>query len=309
MEPDTSSERTARSVVSIEHVTKIYPGGGGIHDFSLEVNEGEVFGFLGPNGAGKTTTIRLILDLIRPTSGSITVFGMDVRRRGVDVRRRMGYLPGDLALYDRLSAREILTHFAYLRGAVPWASVAHYVELFELELDRPVRSLSKGNRQKVGLVVALMGDPDVAVLDEPTSGLDPFVQRVVRDEVRRASGEGRTVLLSSHVLSEVGEMADRVGLIRDGRLIAVEDVANIRQRSAHLVEATLRGTPDTSSLIALPGVTSHHRDGATLSVEVAGDLNPLIALLAGFDLDDLSIREPTLEELFLKFYGSEHASA
>jgi len=290
--------------ISLDHVTKIYHGGGGIHELSLDIKVGEVFGFLGPNGAGKTTTIRLILDLIRPSSGRIRVFGLDSRADSVAIRRRLGYLPGELALYERLSARQILTHFAHLRGGLDWSKVQHYVDAFDLDVDRPVRSLSRGNRQKVGLVAAMMGDPEFLVLDEPTSGLDPLVQRRVQEEVRRAAREGRTVLLSSHVLSEVGEMADRVGLIRDGRLIAIEAVAQLQQRSAHLVEARFRAPTDFGVFTALAGVTSHSVDGTTLHLEVAGDLNPIVALLARHVLDDLSIREPTLEELFMRFYGA-----
>ena len=304
MERVVSADVKESVAISLDHVTKIYRGGGGIHELSLDINVGEVFGFLGPNGAGKTTTIRLILDLIRPSAGRISVFGLDARADSVAIRRRLGYLPGELALYERLSARQILTHFAHLRGGLDWSKVQHYVDAFDLDVDRPVRSLSRGNRQKVGLVAAMMGDPEFLVLDEPTSGLDPLVQRRVQEEVRRAAREGRTVLLSSHVLSEVGEMADRVGLIRDGRLIAIEAVAQLQQRSAHLVEARFREPTDFEVFIALPGVTSHSVDGRTLHLEVAGDLNPIVALLARHVLDDLSIREPTLEELFMRFYGA-----
>ncbi|HUV58188.1 MAG TPA: ABC transporter ATP-binding protein [Acidimicrobiales bacterium] len=304
MERVVSADVKESVAISLDHVTKIYRGGGGIHELSLDINVGEVFGFLGPNGAGKTTTIRLILDLIRPSAGRISVFGLDARADSVAIRRRLGYLPGELALYERLSARQILTHFAHLRGGLDWSRVQHYVDAFDLDVDRPVRSLSRGNRQKVGLVAAMMGDPEFLVLDEPTSGLDPLVQRRVQEEVRRAAREGRTVLLSSHVLSEVGEMADRVGLIRDGRLIAIEAVAQLQQRSAHLVEARFREPTDFEVFIALPGVTSHSVDGRTLHLEVAGDLNPIVALLARHVLDDLSIREPTLEELFMRFYGA-----
>ena len=293
--------------VALEHVTKVYSGGAGVHDLNFAIRTGEVFGFLGPNGAGKTTTIRLILDLIRPTSGKIKVFGLDSRSDCVQIHRRVGYLPGDLALYERLSAREILTHFAHLRGGLAWSSVEKYVLAFDLDVDRAVRTLSKGNRQKVGLVAAMMGDPDFLLLDEPTSGLDPLVQLQVREELRRAANEGRTVLLSSHDLAEVGEMADRVGLIREGRLIAIEDVDKLQERSAHLVDARFRTPQDVTEITSLAGVTSHSVDGLHMHIEVAGDLNPVVGLLARTDLEDLSIREPTLEELFLKFYGSTHA--
>jgi len=303
MEPAVSAGSDQSVAISLDGVTKVYRGGGGVHDLSLDIMVGEVFGFLGPNGAGKTTTIRLILDLIRPSTGRIRVFGLDARADSVAIRRRVGYLPGELALYDRLSARQILTHFAHLRGGLDWSRVQHYVEAFDLDVDRPVRSLSRGNRQKVGLVAAMMGDPDFLVLDEPTSGLDPLVQRTVQTEVRRAVREGRTVLLSSHVLSEVGEMADRVGLIRDGRLIAIESVAQLQQRAAHLVDVRFGESTDVGEFIALPGVLSHRVDARSLHLEVAGDLNPIVALLARHLVEDLSIREPTLEELFMRFYG------
>ena len=304
MDATVSSDIDRSVAVSLDAVTKIYRGGGGVHELSLGIGVGEVFGFLGPNGAGKTTTIRLILDLIRPSAGLIRVFGLDSRAESVAIRRRVGYLPGELALYERLSARQILTHFAYLRGGLDWSRVQHYVDAFDLDVDRPVRTLSRGNRQKVGLVAAMMGDPELLVLDEPTSGLDPLVQRTVKEELRRAAGEGRTVLLSSHVLSEVGEMADRVGLIRAGRLIAIESVAQLQGRAAHLIEARFREPTDVGSFLELPGVLAHRADERSLHLEVAGDLNALVALLARHDLEDVSIREPTLEELFLRFYGT-----
>ncbi len=303
METATDTTVDQSVAISLDHVTKIYRGGGGVYELSLDIAVGEVFGFLGPNGAGKTTTIRLILDLIRPSSGRIRVFGLDSRTDSVAIRRRVGYLPGELALYERLSARQILTHFAHLRGGLDWKKVEHYVEAFDLDVDRPVRSLSRGNRQKVGLVAAMMGDPEFLLLDEPTSGLDPLVQRTVQSEVRRAAREGRTVLLSSHVLSEVGVVADLVGLIREGRLIDIESVAQLQGHAAHLVEVRFRGPTDVQTFISLPGVLSHRVDDRSLHLEVAGDLNPIVALLARYDLEDLSIREPTLEELFMRFYG------
>ncbi|MDE3065286.1 MAG: ABC transporter ATP-binding protein [Acidobacteriota bacterium] len=289
--------------MSFAGVTKLYRGGGGVRDITLAIERGEVFGFLGPNGAGKTTTIRLIVDLIRPTDGSIRVFGLDSRAESVAIRARLGYIPGDLALYERFSARQVLTHFAHLRGRMPWSRVEHYSTFFDLDVDVPIRTLSKGNRQKVGLVAAFMGDPELLVLDEPTSGLDPFVQQLVHECVRRAAGEGRTVFLSSHVLSEVGHMADRVGLIKDGRIIMVENVSSLQQRSAHLVDVTFRRDEDTAVFTSLPNVQHVAANGRTLHLEVTGDLNPLVAALSSRELEDLSVRELSLEELFLSFYG------
>ncbi len=299
-----SRPTTSRPVARFDHVTKIYRGGGGVHDLTLDVQAGEVLGFLGPNGAGKTTTIRLLLDLIRPSTGTIEVFGLDSRRDSVAIRRRVGYLPGDLALYEHLSARDVLSHFAHLRGGPPWSTIRALADTLELDLERPIRSLSRGTRQKVGIVAALMGDPELLVLDEPTSGLDPLVQRQVHEMLRAAADAGHSVFLSSHILSEVAQVADRVGLIRDGRLVAVERVVDLQQHAAHLIDARLRGTPARASYATLPGVTSCTVNGHDLHLEVAGDLRPVIAALAASDLDDLSVREPSLEEVFLSFYDN-----
>ena len=305
VESHTQSDRSASDpVVRFEHATKIYRGGGGVRDLTLDVQAGEVLGFLGPNGAGKTTTIRLLLDLIRPSSGTIEVFGLDSRRDSVAIRRRVGYLPGDLALYEQLSARDVLSHFAHLRGGPSWRTIRSLADTLELDLERPIRSLSRGTRQKVGIVAALMGDPELLVLDEPTSGLDPLVQRQVHEMLRAAADAGHSVFLSSHILSEVAQVADRVGLIRDGRLVDVERVVDLQQHAAHLVDARLHSAPARETYASLPGVTLCSVNGNDLHLEVAGDMRPVIAALAASDLDDLSVREPSLEEVFLSFYDN-----
>jgi ABC-2 type transport system ATP-binding protein len=265
----TAPQSGDHATIAVEGLTKRYRGGGGVTDVSLEVRPGEVFGFLGPNGAGKSTTIRLLLDLIRPDAGTIRVFGLDIRTQGVAARRRIGYLPGDLSLYPRLTPRELLTHFSHLRGGLAWDGIAALADRFDLELDRPIRALSKGNRQKVGLVQALMGDPDLLLLDEPTSGLDPIVQHQVHDVIREAATEGRTVFLSSHVLSEVAQVATRVGLIRDGRVVSIEQVEHLRGRSVHLVEVTLAGGSERPPWSNIEGVTVVDEQGATVHLEVS----------------------------------------
>ncbi len=299
----------AGQTICLENVTKHYRGGGGIEDVTLGIAPGEVFGFLGPNGAGKTTTIRLLLDLIRPDAGAIRLFGLDVRRDSVTIRRRVGYLPGDLALYDHLTARELLTHFCHLRGGPPWRDVVTWTDRFDLELDRPIRSLSKGNRQKVGLVQALMGKPELLVLDEPTSGLDPLMQQQVHAAITEAAAEGRTVFLSSHVLSDVGRVADRVGLIRDGRVIALRQVDDLRGRSLHFVDVQFVEKSEADSLPFIPGSTLVERRGDVLHLEVTGSLDPLLRELSRHRVADLSIREPDLEETFLNFYEATDAHA
>ena len=295
--------------IVLDDVSKRYRGGGGVDGVTLDIWPGEVFGFLGPNGAGKTTTIRLLLDLIRPDRGTITVLGLDTRRDSVAARRRIGYLPGELALYDRMTARELLTHFAYLRGGPPWEEIGRLASQFSLELDRPIRELSKGNRQKVGLVQALMGRPDVLVLDEPTSGLDPLVQHQVHRAIRDVAADGRTVFLSSHVLPEVAQVADRVGLIRDGRVIAVERVQDLRGHAAHIVDARFAAPLADDAFGDLPGVDGRRVAGDTVHLEVTGPLAPVVRELGRFDVVDLSVREPDLEELFLAFYEGADATA
>jgi len=301
------SGAAAEPTIRFHAVTKQYRGGGGVDEITLDVYPGEVFGFLGPNGAGKSTTIRLVLDLIRPDHGEITVLGLDVRRQGIEVRRQIGYLPGELTLYEKLTPRALLTHLAHLRTGVESSHFESLAKEFSLDLDRPIKDLSKGNRQKVGLIQALMGDPKVLILDEPTSGLDPLVQQSVHGQIRRACTEGRTVFLSSHVLSEVGQIADRVGLIREGRIIAIDDVTNLRRHSAHLIEAETDGQINLDDLRELPGVSEVNLAGRTLTFKAAGPLTPVMSMLASVDLLDLVVREQTLEELFLAFYAQNHA--
>ena len=289
--------------IRLEDVSKRYRGGSrGVTHVDLEVEEGEVFAFLGPNGAGKTTTIRLLLDLIRPDAGSVRLFGRDVRAHSVDLRRRIGYLPGDLCLYENLTARELLTHFAHLRGGPPWSAIESLTGAFEVEVDRPIRTLSKGNRQKVGLVQAMMGDPDLLILDEPTSGLDPLVQTQVHQSMRTAASQGRTVFLSSHVLSEVGQVADRVGIIREGAMVAVKRVADLRHAAVHYVDVRFAGQVVPAELDRLAGSTRlPPADGGSLRLAVQGSLDPLLTVLAAHPVEELTIREPELEDVFFGF--------
>jgi ABC-2 type transport system ATP-binding protein len=225
-------------------LTKTYGRARGVADLDLEVRPGEVFGYLGPNGAGKTTTLRLLLDLIRPTRGSATVLGLDSHREGRAIRRRVGYLPGDLRLYVSLSGRELLDYFGHLRGAIPRERAEALARRLDCDLGREIRALSSGNRQKLGLIQAFMSDPELLILDEPTNGLDPLVQQTFYELVLEARAAGRTVLLSSHILPEVERVCDRVGILREGRLVAVESIADLRARAVRRVEIEF-GTPSS----------------------------------------------------------------
>ena len=246
-------------IIRTEQLTKTYGPHRGITDVDLTVHEGEVMGFLGPNGAGKTTTIRILLDLIRPTAGKAWVFGIDAQADPVAIHRRLGYLPGEFSLYDKLTGAETIEYFANLRGGVDKAYAAELIERLDLDPSRKYKEYSKGNKQKVGLVVALQHRPDLLILDEPTSGLDPLVQQTFFDLVREARAEGRTVFLSSHIISEVERTTDRVAIIREGRIVRVDQVSALRDLSHHEVTLVFAGPVPTEAFAALEGVSTSSR--------------------------------------------------
>jgi ABC-2 type transport system ATP-binding protein len=296
--------------VRAEALTVAYRHGRGIDALDLEVPAGEVFGFLGPNGAGKTTTIRTLLDLLRPTSGRVSVLGLDSHADSLEIRSRTGYLPGDLALPDRLTGLEVLDWCASLRPGRPPVRRDELVERFTVQLDRPVRRLSRGNRQKLGLVQAFQHDPELVILDEPTSGLDPLVQdefqRLLRDQV----AAGRSVFLSSHSLDEVQHVADRVGIVREGRLVTLETVESLRERGLRRVTVTLgsdQGAEAASRLSPLAGVTDLGVEGDVVTFAVGGSFAAVVQALAGLDVTDLLSRSADLDEVFLAMYRGESA--
>jgi ABC-2 type transport system ATP-binding protein len=287
--------------------------GGGIRalvGLDLRVETGEVFGYLGPNGAGKSTTIRLLLGLIVATEGRATVLGLDTRSDGVAARNRTGYLPGDLRLADRLTGAEQLDSLARLRG---WADDMYRAELCErlgAVMDRPIRQLSKGNRQKLGLVQAFMHRPEVVILDEPTAGLDPLLQAEVRALLRETAADGRTVFLSSHSLDEVQHVADRVGIIRSGRLVDVDAVESLRERSLRHVTVTFAEPVDPARLAGLDGVRVVRVDGATVRLSAPETaMDALVKAVAGHTVVDLVSEPADLEEIFLELYReADHGS-
>jgi ABC-2 type transport system ATP-binding protein len=272
-------------------------------DLELSVEQGEVFGYLGPNGAGKSTTIRLLLDLIRPTAGQAFVLGLDPRRDGVEARRRIGYLPGDLRLADRMTAREQLDSLARLRGRVDVALRDQLCERFGVVLGRPIRQLSKGNRQKVGLVQAFTHRPELVVLDEPSSGLDPLLQAELRSLLRETAADGRTVFLSSHSLDEVQHVADRVGIIRSGRLADVDTVERLRERALRHVAVVFAEPVDASRFAALDGVRVDHADGTIVRLSAPeAAMDAVVKEAAAHRVVDLVSQPADLEEIFLELY-------
>jgi ABC-2 type transport system ATP-binding protein len=292
----------AEVAISTEGLVKRYGRNRGLAGLDLEVRQGEVFGFLGPNGAGKTTTIRLLLDLIRPTAGRASVLGQDPRRDGVALRRRVGYLAGDFVVDGRQSGRELLTFLGNLRGGVPPARIDQLATRLDLDLGRRIKTLSRGNRQKVGVVQAFMHTPELLILDEPTSGLDPFLQQEFAVMAREATDAGQTIFMSSHVLSEVQQTADRVGIIREGRLVTVERVETLRERAVRKLELHFEAPVPAEEFAALPGVTELRVDGTLLRCRLAGSPDQLVKAAARHTVVDLLSEEPDLEELFFTYY-------
>jgi ABC-2 type transport system ATP-binding protein len=292
------------SVIHTEQLTKTYGIHRGITEVDLDVEAGEIFGFLGPNGAGKTTTMRVLLDLIRPTSGRAEVFGIETTRDPVAIHRRVGYLPGEFDLYDRLTGADTITYFANLRGGVDAGYVAELVERLDLDPSRRFKEYSKGNKQKVGLVVALQHKPDLLILDEPTAGLDPLIQQTFFEIVREAKAEGRSVFLSSHIIDEVDRTCDRVAIIREGRLVQVDRIETIRQLAFHHVELTFARPVPASAFASIDGVSDVDADGDVIRMRVNGPIGKVIVLAASYGLVDVVSREPNLEDVFLAQYGT-----
>jgi ABC-2 type transport system ATP-binding protein len=295
------------AVIDCLGLTKRYGAVDALHDLTLSVDEGEVFGFLGPNGAGKTTTIRLLLGLIRPTAGEAKLFGLDARADAVAIHRRLASVPGEAALWPELTGEETLHLFAQLHGYVDEQYRAELVERFDFDQRKKVRALSKGNRQKVVLIAALASRADLLVLDEPTSGLDPLMEQEFRGEVREAKRRGQTVFLSSHILSEVEALCDRIGILREGRLIEEGTMDDLRHLSALTVEITFDDDPP--DLSDVPGVTAIEVDGRRLRCQVTGPIDPLLKAVVGTGVQELLSREPSLEELFLVHYGKDEGSS
>lgn len=290
-------------VIVAEGLTKSYGAERGVIDLSFAVAPGEVFGYLGPNGAGKTTTIRTLLDFIRPTAGRARIFDLDSTVGSIEIHRRTGYLPGELALYERMTAADYLTHFAALRGGIDWGDVRRLAERLDLRLETRIRSLSHGNKQKVGLVQAFMHRPELLVLDEPTTGLDPLVQQEFHTMIAEARLGGSTVFLSSHVMPEVERLCDRVGIIREGRLVAVEDVGDLKARAIRTLDIRFARPVPGEAFAGLPGVQRIEVQGDLVHLTVAGHLDAVVKAAARYEVVDITSNEPTLEQVFLTFYG------
>jgi ABC-2 type transport system ATP-binding protein len=289
-------------VIALEGLVKDYGDVRALDGVDLRVASGEIFGFIGPNGAGKSTAIRILLDLLRPTSGRVAVLGEDPRVGGPRLRGRLGYLPGELILEGTATARQLLGHLAEVRGGRGVERISSLAERFRLDLDRPVRTLSKGNKQKVGVIQSLMHRPELALLDEPTSGLDPLLQQEFLTLLREERDAGVSVFLSSHVLSEIEGVADRVALVRDGRIVIVDDVVALREAAGQRLDVTFaREVP----LVALAGIEELDVEGLRVRGVWHGDPAPLLATLASLPVARIELRDRDLEELVIDAYRAD----
>jgi ABC-2 type transport system ATP-binding protein len=287
------------AAVRTEALTKDYGSGRGVFGLDLEVREGEILGFLGPNGAGKSTTMRMLLGLAKPTAGRAEVLGRDV----LSARARVGYLAGDFELYEQLTGAAVLAYFARLRRDVPHDRIGELAERFGADLHRPVRELSTGNRQKIGLIQAFMGEPELLILDEPIAGLDPLVQRRFHDLLGEVRAQGRTVLLSSHTLSEVDRVADRVAVLRAGRLAVVDTLEHLRAIAVRRWEIEFAGAPpDPERFRRIPGVLGAERNGGHVTVAFEGDADAVLKAAAESEVRELRVRDDDLEQVFLRLY-------
>jgi len=294
------------AVIEIEGLRKFYRGKHrGVDGVDLTVNRGEIFGFLGPNGAGKTTAIRILLDLIRADSGSARVFGLDSRKNSLEIRKRTGYLPGELGTYETVTAREMVSYFGALSGHIDAGIKKDLIDRLGIDLSRRIREYSKGNKQKLGILLAFLFDPELVILDEPTSGLDPLLQNEFYDFIADESRKGRTIFMSSHVLSEVERVCDRVGIIRDGKIVAVERIETLKYKMGQIVTVEF-GEDFQADDFKIPGVSKTKVNGRTLSLHVTSNHDRILKAVSQYKIEKFLAEEYTLENLFLEYYQQNH---
>jgi len=295
----------AEAAIRTSALTKCFGDLAAVDGLDLEVNTGEIFGFLGPNGAGKSTTIRLLLDQLRPTSGRASVFGLDIRERSLEIRQQIGYVPGDLSLYPKLTGRQTIDYFAGLRGGVDMLYVDELAERLDADLSRKVGDYSTGNRQKIGLIQAFMHKPALLILDEPNAGLDPLVQQTFQEMLREVRADGRTVFLSSHTLSEVERVADRVGIIRHGRLVVVERVDELKRKAIRRLDFEYAEPVPAELFAGVEGVRAADIHGVFAEVSYEGSVNTVLQAAMTREVVNLHSRDADLEEIFLAYYRDD----
>lgn len=303
MKPLKRTERTAtmEEAIRTENLTKFYGKIRGIENVSITVHPGEIFGFLGPNGAGKTTTIRLFLDLIRPTRGRAEIFGLETQKNSLKIKSRIGYIPGDLSLYDTMSGKRFLQFVSSLRTKEPVMADA-LCERFQVTVDRKIKEYSKGMKQKIGIVQAFMHDPELVIMDEPTLGLDPLMQREFYTFLKEEQEKGRTFFISSHILSEVEKVCDRVGIVREGNIVAIEDVETLKKKSGRLMEVTF-SNDITEEDFNIPQISVVSIEDRTVRFKVTGNMDDVIKHLSHFEIKDLVSKGVSVEDIFMHYYG------
>lgn len=300
------STKKTSNVIALKNVTKQFGASRGVSDISLTVTKGSIYGFLGPNGAGKTTTINMMINLTRPTSGVLQIFGLDNQLHGMEIRRRTGFVSGDMALDGALTGRQQLEYFATLRGVKAEEQIATLAERLQCDLSRKIKTLSRGNRQKVALIAALMHQPELLILDEPTSGLDPIMQNEFNKLLLEHQKNGGTTFISSHVLSEIQELCDRVAFIREGKLIVDRPLKDIVHGAPKVVRLTARHEDAVGQLKTLRGLSEMTEKDGVVTAKYAGDITPLLRRLSNLDLADLVIEDADLENIFSKYYEVDH---
>ena len=289
--------------ISCKDLTKYYGSTRGIEGLDLDVRRGEIFGFLGPNGAGKTTTIRQLMGMIRPTRGSAKILGLDTWKDSVEIKLHVGNIPGDVNLYGHMRVKELLGYIDRYRAG-PDPMLAELLRRFSLDTGKRVKSLSSGNKQKVAIVLAFMHDPDILILDEPTSGLDPLKQQEFYNLLEELKERGKTVFLSSHILSEVERVCDRVGIVRDGLLADVSTIEDLMQKKVRHMDVLFRDKPTMAEFESLPQVLAVEKYDNRMRITIQGDVDALIKQIAKHDVEDLTFKQPSLEDFFLSFYGN-----
>lgn len=292
---------TNEPVIVIDNLHKSYGKIQAVKGVSMKVDRGEIFGFLGPNGAGKTTTIRCMLDVIRPTGGTIRVLGLDAQRDMMALHQHIGYLPGDVRLPGDMTGRQVITYFSRLQGREP-VLLDELVARFDVEMKRPLKGYSKGMRQKIGIVLAFMCDPEVLILDEPTSGLDPLLQRSFNEYLLEEQARGKTIFMSSHIMSDVERICHRVAVIRKGELVTLETVEGLREKAGYRVIVEFGDTITQDELVHIPGVSMVRQTNSHYQFNISGTMDPLIKALSTHEVLRLQAEEAPLEEVFLKFY-------
>lgn len=291
-------------MIHTNNLTKFYGKSVGLLSLNLTVKEGEIFGFLGPNGAGKTTTIRLLLDFIKPTNGTASIFGYDTRKESVKIKEKIGYLPGDYSLYDNLTGEEIINYIGKLHKKYNRNKMEILVERFDVDIKKKLKRCSKGMKQKIQIILAFMNNPELLILDEPTSGLDPLLQQEFYKLLSEEKKDGKTIFLSSHILSEVEKECDRIAIIKNGKLVIISDINELKEKRGKIMEIRFKDVVD-ENFLRIDGITHIKKDGEIFKLYVHSNENEIIKRIAHYNIESLTFKDTPLEDIFLEYYEKD----